>query len=132
MTTPCLPFRHLASVLAATLVLASSAMAAAPSAATEAQARYREDIKVCNSGQSNQDRATCRREAGSAPAEAKRGTLNDAPGQYQQNALQRCSVHKDAAERSACEARMSGQGSTNGSVAAGGVLHQSVTVTPAK
>jgi hypothetical protein len=46
---------------------------------------------VCNSGQSNQDRATCR-----------------------------------------LEARMSGQGSDEGSVAAGGVLHQSVTVTPAK
>jgi hypothetical protein len=85
------PLRHFASTLAATLMLASGALAAAPSAATEAQARYREDIKVCNSGQSNQDRATCR-----------------------------------------LEARMSGQGSDEGSVAAGGVLHQSVTVTPAK
>lgn len=132
MTISSLPFRHFASALAATLVLASGAMAAAPSAATEAQARYREDIKVCNSGQSNQDRATCRREAGSALAEAKRGALNDAPGQYQQNALQRCSVHKDDEERLACEARMSGQGSAEGGVAAGGVLYQSVTVTPAK
>jgi hypothetical protein len=132
MTISSTPLRHFASTLAATLMLASGALAAAASAATEAQARYREDIKVCNSGQSNQDRATCRLEAGSALAEAKRGALNDAPGQYQQNALQRCLVHKDAAERSACEARMSGQGSDEGSVAAGGVLHQSVTVTPAK
>ena len=128
----CTPLRHFASTLAVTLVCASGAAAATPSAVAEAQARYREDIKVCNSGQSNQDRATCRREAGSALAEAKRGALNEAPGQYQQNALQRCNVHKDAAEHRACEARMSGLGTSEGSVAAGGVLYQSVTVTPAK
>ena len=132
MTLASLPFRHFASAIVVTLVCASGAMAAAPSAATEAQARYREDIKVCDSGQSNQDRATCRREAASALAEAKRGALNDTSGQYQQNALQRCNVHKDEAERRACEARMTGQGTTEGSAAAGGVLYQSVTVTPAK
>jgi len=127
-----IPLRQCALALVVTLMGASGAMASTSSVIAEAQARYREDIKVCNSGQSNQDRATCRREAGSALAEAKRGALNDAPGQYQQNALQRCSVHKDEDERRACEARMSGQGSSDGSVAAGGVLHQSVTVTPAK
>lgn len=118
--------------LAATLVSASGAMAAASNAATEAQSRYRQDMAVCNSGQSNQDRATCRREAGSALAEARKGALNDAPGQYRQNALRRCDVHKDADEHLACEARMNGQGSTEGSVAAGGILRQSVTVTPAR
>ncbi|OIP14891.1 MAG: hypothetical protein CO105_15245 [Comamonadaceae bacterium CG_4_9_14_3_um_filter_60_33] len=127
-----MPFRHFASALVATLVLASGAMAATPSAVAEAQARYREDMKVCNSGQSNQDQATCRREAGSALAEAKRGALNDVPGQYHQNALQRCVVHKDDEDRRACEARVNGQGTSEGSVAAGGVLYQSVTVTPAK
>ena len=113
------------------LVCASGAFAASPSAAAEAQARYRQDMAVCNSGQSNQDRATCRQEAKNALAEARRGALNDAPGQYQQNVLQRCSVHKGEDLR-ACEARMSGQGSVEGSAAAGGVLRQSVTVTPAK
>lgn len=132
MTISCISWLRVASALAATLLSASGAMAATSSAVTEAQARYREDMKVCNSGQSNQDRATCRREAGSALAEAKRGALNDAPGQYQQNALRRCMVHKDDEDRRACEARMTGQGTTEGSVAAGGVLYQSVTVTPAK
>lgn len=86
---------------------------------------------MCNSGQSNQDRATCRLEAKNALAAAKRGALSDAPGQYQQNALQRCSAHKDE-DRRACEVRMSGQGSVEGSAAEGGMLRQGVTVTPAK
>ena len=118
--------------LAATLASATGAMAASPNATAEAQARYRQDMTMCNSGQSNQDPATCRREAGSALAEAKKGALDDAPGQYQENALRRCNVHKDAEERIACEARMNGQGTTEGSVAAGGILRQSVTVTPVR
>jgi hypothetical protein len=89
-------------------------------------------MAVCNSGQSNQDLATCRREAVSALVEARKGSLNDAPGEYQLNALQRCSVHKEAEDRLACEARMSGQGTTEGSAAAGGMLRESVTVTPVK
>ena len=82
---------------------------------------------MCNSGQSNQDRATCRLEAKNALAAAKRGALNDAPGQYQQNALQRCSAHQGE-DRRACEARMGAEGSTEGSVSEGGVLRQGVTV----
>jgi len=132
MNISCTPFRQFAFTLAVTLVSASAAMAATPSAATEAQSRYRQDVAVCNSGQSNQDRATCLREAGSALAEERRGVLNDAPGQYQLNALQRCGVHKDAEDRSACEARMSGQGTAEGSAAAGGILRESVTVAPVK
>ena len=130
MTIAFVPFRRFALVAVATCVCASGALAASPGALTEAQARYRQDMVVCQSGQSNQDRATCRLEAKNALAAAKRGALNDAPGQYQQNALQRCSAHKDE-DRRACEARMTGQGSTEGSAAAGGVLRQSVTVTPA-
>jgi len=127
-----MPCRQVALAFAVILMSVTGAMAATPSAVTEAQARYRQDMAVCNSGQSNQDPATCRREAGSALAEAKRGALNDAPGEYQLNALQRCSVHKVAEDRLACEARINGQGSTEGSVAAGGVLRESVTVTPVK
>ena len=126
-----LSIRHFCLATVATLVCASGAFAASPNAAREAQARYRQDMAVCSSGQSNQDRATCRLEAKNALAEAKRGALNDAPNQYQLNALQRCSAHTGDDQR-ACEARMTGHGSTEGSAAAGGVLRQSVTVTPAK
>lgn len=131
MTTFFLPFRHRTMVAAAALSCATAALAAPSTAATEAQARYREDMAACNSGQSNQDLATCRREAGSALSEARRGRLNDAPGQYQQNALLRCNVHQGE-DRLACEARMGADGTTEGSAAAGGILRQGVTITPVK
>lgn len=131
MTISSIAFHRFALAGAATLVCASGVLAASPNAFTEAQARYRQDIVVCDGGQSNQDRVTCRIEAKHALAAAKRGALNDEPGQYQQNALQRCGVHKDE-DRRACETRMTGQGSAEGSAAAGGVLRQSVTITPDK
>lgn len=114
-----------------TLVFAANAMAAPPSAMTEAQARYRHDIAVCNSGQSNQSAATCRREAGSALAEAKRGTLHTNVPQYQSNALMRCAVHQGD-DRVACEARILGQGDVTSGTQAGGLLRKSITVTPGK
>ena len=131
MTIFFIPLRRFVVTALVTLVGASGALAAPQSASAEAQTRYRQDMAVCNGGQSNQDRATCRLEAKNALTAAKRGALSDAPGQYQQNALQRCSVHKDE-DRRACEVRMSGQGSVDGSAAEGGLLRQGVTVTPAK
>lgn len=125
------PFRHLTAIAATTLLCATAALAAPPSAATEAQALYRQDMAACNSGQTNQDLATCRREAGSALSEARRGRLTDAPNQYQQNALQRCNAHQGE-DRLACEARMGSAGTTEGSAAEGGILRQGVTVTPIK
>ena len=122
-------FRTLA--LAATSVFFCVGPVMAASASAEAQARYRQDMAVCNSGQSNQDQATCRTEARNALAEARRGGLTDAPGQYEANSTQRCSALK-ADDRSDCEARMRGQGSATGSVAGGGILRETVTVVPAK
>ena len=122
-------FHQLALTLTAAVWCASSAMGASPSA--EAQARFRAEMAVCNSGQSNQDPATCRTEARNALAEARRGGLTDAPGQYEKNSTQRCSALKDD-DRSDCEARMRGQGSSSGSVAGGGILRETVTVVPAK
>ncbi|MDP2440735.1 hypothetical protein [Rhodoferax sp.] len=131
MTVFLLPFRSLTAIAAVSLLCSAAALAAPPTAATEAQARYRQDMTACNSGQSHQDLATCRREAGNALAEARRGHLNDAPGQYQQNALRRCQVH-EGEDRLACEARMGASGSTEGSAATGGILREAVTVTPVK
>lgn len=131
MTHFFVPFRHLTAVAATTLLCSAAALAAPSTAATEAQARYRQDMAACNSGQTHQDLATCRREAGSALSEARRGRLNDAPGQYQQNALLRCKVH-EGDDRLACEARMGANGTTEGSAATGGILRQGVTVTPVK
>lgn len=124
-------FYNLALAAAGTLLCVSTALAVNAAAPADAQARYRQDIAVCNSGTSNQDPATCRLEARNALAEARRGGLNDAPGQYQQNALRRCDAQKGD-DRIACEARVRGEGSVEGSVAGGGILRESVTVVPAK
>lgn len=121
--------RTLACSLAAGLVGAAQAIAASPAA--EAQARFRADMAVCNSGQSNQDAATCRTEARNALAQARRGDLTSAPGQYVPNAMQRCSALKEA-DRSDCAARVRGEGTASGSVAGGGILRETVTVVPAK
>lgn len=88
-------------------------------------------MAVCNSGQSNQSVATCRREAGAALAEAKRGNLHNDSRPYESNALQRCAVHQGD-DRVACEARIYGQGNVTTGTQAGGLLRESITVTPAQ
>lgn len=129
MTNVSSALRQLSLLALTTLACVANAQAASPGASTQAQARYQRDMAVCNSGQSNQSVATCRREAGSALAEAKRGTVNSNPTQYQSNALQRCAVHQGD-DRVACEARIYGQGNVSTGTQAGGLLRESITVTP--
>ena len=103
------------------------ALAADKTGATDAQARYQQDRAACLSGQSNQDRATCLREAGAAFfAQSKREGLDDGPAPYARNALQRCEALPDA-DRQACVVRMQGQGTTSGSAASGGIYRELVT-----
>lgn len=108
---------------------ANQAFAAGASANDAAHARYRQEMALCNSGQSNQDVQTCRREAGAALQEARRGGLSGAGVGLQQNALQRCAAH-EGIDRRACEARMRGEGTSSGSVDGGGILREIVIVVP--
>jgi hypothetical protein len=97
---------------------------------SEAQQRYNQERALCLSGQSQQDRATCLREAGAALQEAKRNRLdNSGGGSFQANATARCNA-QPAADREACVQRIMGAGSTQGSVEGGGVIRE--TVTPVK
>ncbi len=129
MTPIQFPFRKLIRAAAGALFCTAAAVAANAGALADAQARYKQDMAVCNSGQSNQAPATCRLEAKNALAEARRGGLKDVPDQYLQNALRRCEAHKGD-DRSACEARMSGEGRVEGDVKDGGILRESETVVP--
>jgi hypothetical protein len=122
--------RNLALAAAGALLCSAAAQAAKTGALVDAQARYRQDMADCNSGKSNQDLATCRREARNALAEAKRGGLKDDPAQYQQNAVRRCDAHKGD-DRTDCEARMRDDSRIEGSAAEGGILREGVTVVPA-
>ena len=109
----------LRGALATALVVCSMQAFAAGSAASQAEQRYRQDLAFCNSGKSTQSAETCIREAHSARQEARRAD----------NARLRCAAH-EGLDKSACEARMRGEGETEGSVGAGGVLRKSVIVVP--
>lgn len=122
---PVLLLAAAAAISAITLVL-NPAEAADLSPA----ARYQQERAACLNGQSNQDRATCLKEAGAAFAEAKRGGLTSAATAA--NAIERCQP-LPAAERRDCLNRMQAgaDSSARGSVAAGGIYRETVTTVPA-
>jgi hypothetical protein len=118
------------SALALVLALAPTAWAAGNKGHSEAQQRYQQERAHCLSGQSQQDRATCLREAGAAYDEARRGQLdNSGSNGFAQNATQRCNA-QPASDREACMQRILGAGSAQGSVHGGGIIRE--TVTPVK
>jgi len=115
--------------LAPLIVLSvSTAMAADRTAQQTARARFEQDSAVCNSGRSNQDRATCMQEARAALAAAQGGRLPEPDPSLARNATRRCAA-LPMEDRTDCEARMRGQGTTSGSAAAGGIYRELVTRT---
>jgi hypothetical protein len=113
-----------ALTLAATLALLVAGTAAAGTKLSEAQERYQQERAVCMSGQSNQDRATCLKEAGAALGEARRNNLGATnAGEMGNNRMVRCDA-LPAADREDCARRMQGEGATSGSAQQGGVLRE--------
>ncbi len=100
---------------------AVQAMAAGEASA--ANARYQADRSVCLSGQSNQDRATCLKEAGAVLQESKMRRMAEAEAPYQQNAKLRCNA-LPSDDRDACQRRINGEGTTTGNVRDGGILRE--------
>ena len=97
-----------------------------------AQARYERDRAACISGQTNQDRATCLREAGAALQEAsKGGATGKGQSQYERNRLLRCES-LPVPDREDCVRRMSGEGTVSGSAQSGGIYRELRTTVPAK
>lgn len=96
------------------------------------QSQYQMDVQRCNSGDTNQDRATCLREAGAARQESQRNRLDDKQeGRYQDNAMMRCK-NLPAMQQQDCITQMtSGNTTTRGSVGGGGVLRETVIQVPA-
>ena len=118
-----------ALLLVGATLASGTAIAASNPALSEAQLRYQQERAVCISGQSNQDRSTCLREAGAALAEARRGALATNVAELLSNQLRRCEP-LPASDREDCVARMKGHGTTSGSVAAGGIYRELVTREP--
>lgn len=106
-------------------VTAATAQVAAGSTGIDASGSYRAEVQACQSGQTQQDRETCLREARHAQAERQGGARM--PSEFETNALARCDV-LSGEDKAACRARMMGYGSTSGSVAGGGMLREVETV----
>lgn len=102
--------------------------AAAWAAGEGGDTRYQADVARCQSGQSQQDKATCLKEAGAAHDERRTGQLQKSPEPTAANASARCEV-LPAYQRSDCLARVAGQGASSGSVDGGGVLRETTTTT---
>jgi len=127
--------RHALAFCAAGACLFSAAALAANGNASGAgsadlNARYKMDLQRCESGQSGQDVATCKREAGAALQEARRQRLVRG-GSFEQNATARCQA-LPAGQREDCVAQMTSSQNTTvqGSVAGGGILRQTEITIP--
>ncbi|HKB55287.1 MAG TPA: hypothetical protein VKD22_14920 [Ramlibacter sp.] len=121
-----------AALLAVTAAAAQVVTTGTPGTASgttwiDTSGNYQHEVQSCISGRTQEDRATCLREARNAQAERKRGRLEIPGAQYQANARARCNALAGE-DKAACEARMMGYGETSGSVAGGGVLREIETV----
>ena len=94
-----------------------------------AHSHYMQEVADCKSDDFAGDVAACVKEARNSFAEFKRGRMNEAvqPSEFEKNALLRCEVHQGD-DKTACIARIRGEGRTEGSVSGGGILRELVTV----
>ncbi len=118
--------------LMAAVLSAATAFAVESFAGDTAASTYERERAACLDGSSQQDRATCLKEAGAARDEARRGHLSTSAksGDTQINATARCNA-LPAKDRDDCIARIHGAGTTSGSVKEGGIYRELVTTTPA-
>lgn len=113
------------------VTLAAAAQAAPGANGDSARARYEREKAACLNGSSNQDKATCLKEATNAFDEARKHPAAPAdPQTLMRNALARC-ANQPEPDRKDCERLAMGEGKTSGSVEAGGVIKEIVTPVPA-
>lgn len=122
-----------AAMFAFTALLAISATAQIASGTTgiDATGNAASEMAACNNGTTQQSRETCITEVRNANAAKRAGQIDNAGGQFGANAMQRCNVLQGE-DKIACEARVAGYGSPQGSVAGGGVITQVETVVVPK
>jgi hypothetical protein len=106
---------------------AATAQVATGTTGIDASGSYQQEVQACMSGKTQEDQATCLREARNAQADKKRGVLDNDSANFQANAVARCNALAGE-DKAACQARMMGFGNTSGSVAGGGVLREVETV----
>src|SRR4051812_8247989 len=102
----------------------------AASAPSGAEARYQQDRADCLAGKTTEDQKTCLKEAGARLQAARQHDLaSPSPAERIANARRRCEP-LSGDDRKACLARADGQGTTTGSVAGGGQLHEYREIVP--
>jgi len=114
-------------VAALLAMTAATAQVATGTTGIDTSGSYQQEVNACMTGRTQEDQATCLREARNAQADKKRGVLDNAGAQFQANEAARCDA-LTGEENAACRARLLGYGSTSGSVAGGGVLREVETV----
>jgi hypothetical protein len=102
-------------------------VATAGSTGIDATGSYQSEVQACMSGQTQQSRDDCLKEARNAHADKARGVLDNS-GAPVANAMGRCDVHTSGEDQAACRARIMGMGSVEGSVAGGGLIREVETV----
>lgn len=111
----------------ALLAVTATAQIAAGTTGIDATGNAASEMAACNNGTTQQSRQTCMTEVRNANAAKRAGKIDNAGGQFEANALQRCNVLQGE-DKIACAARVTGYGSAQGSVAGGGVITQIETV----
>jgi hypothetical protein len=117
--------KTLALTTLATALLSAGAFAqVTPTGDTgiDATGSTQSERNACLTGRTQQDQATCLREANNAAADKRKGQL-DSNGNLTANALARCAV-LTGTDQVACEARVLGYGGSDGSVAGGGMIKE--------
>ena len=118
-----------AAVMVLALATAAAWSASKPAPMSEEDAVFHKERAACFDGQSNQDRATCLREAVSARSAIRAGRLeNESAKTLAANAMRRCKVQPKGDERAACESKVRGEGQVSGTAAGGGVLKTMTTI----
>ena len=113
--------------LTALLAMTTTAQIATGTTGIDATGNAASEMAACNNGTTQQSRETCMTEVRNANAAKRAGQLNNEGEQLKANALMRCNSLQGE-DKTACEARVAGYGSTQGSVAGGGVITQVETV----
>ena len=111
----------------ALLAVTATAQIASGTTGIDATGNAASEMAACNNGTTQQSRETCMTEVRNANAAKRAGKVDNAGGQFKSNALMRCNVLQGE-DKIACEARVSGYGNPQGSVAGGGVITEVETV----
>ena len=117
----------LALSLTALFAITATAQIASGTTGIDATGNAASEMAACNNGTTQQSRETCMTEVRNANAEKRAGKIDNAGGQFNANALMRCNALQGE-DKIACEARVTGYGNPQGSVAGGGVITQVETV----